>query len=491
MHFKGRTALFLLAPAFLAAGAARASAQAMPPREGSAPGRERPRPVPGPTRLSPGEALFLGGVPDEGAPGTDLPLAMSEAIERGLRHNLGGILSDAARRAAAGERLRLRSDLLPDITTRTSTLSQQINLAAFGFSGFPGTPSVVGPFGVFDTRVFVTAPLVDLRALRNARMGAENLKAADFTYQDARDSIVLAVAGLYLQAAAWESRVEAIRAQLETAEALYQQAVDLKTSGLVPAIEVLRLQVERETQRQRHLAVRNESEKAKLALARAVGLPVAQKLHLTDPMAYRPVEVPPLEALLENALGARSDYQAALARVRAAEAGLAAARAERLPSLSVDANYGTIGRRPNDSHGTYNVTASLTVPIFSGGRVRGSILEGQALLEQRRSEAADLRNRIALEVRTAMLDLESARQQVATAAETVKLGTEQLRHARDRFAAGVSSNIEVVQAQEALAGANDTHISSLLAFSWAKGALARAAGGVEKTYRQYLLDGGR
>ncbi|PYV10429.1 MAG: TolC family protein [Acidobacteria bacterium] len=434
---------------------------------------DRPRAPAGETSADPRCSARLG------LPEGNIALSLSEAIERGLSRNLGSLLADAGRQAAAGERLRLRSELLPEMSVRTGAISQQINLAAFGFRGFPGTPPVVGPFGVFDARVSLSAPLLDLRALRNIRAGGENSKAADLTYQDARDTVVLAVGGLYLQALAAESRVKAAGAQLETAEALYNQAVDMKSSGLVPAIEVLRLQVERQVARQRRIAAENDFEK------HAIGLQAAQRFHLTDPIRYTPLAPVSPEALIEEAAGARADYQAGLARLRAAEARVAAARAERLPSLSLDANYGTIGRRPDESHGTYSVAATVTIPLFQGGRVRGNVLEAEAALRERRSEVDDLRNRIALEIRTALLDVKASSELVEATSEAVKLASEQLEHARDRFAAGVASNLEVVQAQESVAAADDNYIASLFSYNWAKGVLGRAVGGAEKTYRRY------
>ena len=482
MKLAGYGRLACVAAALSAAGA---PAQVVPGRESATTGRERLQARPPLTRGAPPDSAFLGGVPAESAPEGDIALSLSEAIERGLSRNLGSLLADAGRQAAAGERLRLRSELLPEMNVRTGAISQQINLAAFGFRGFPGTPPVVGPFGVFDARVSLSAPLLDLRALRNIRAGGENSKAADLTYQDARDTVVLAVGGLYLQALAAESRVKAAGAQLETAEALYNQAVDMKSSGLVPAIEVLRLQVERHVARQRRIAAENDFEKQKLALGRAIGLQAAQRFHLTDPIRYTPLAPVSPEALIEEAAGARADYQAGLARLRAAEARVAAARAERLPSLSLDANYGTIGRRPDESHGTYSVAATVTIPLFQGGRVRGNVLEAEAALRERRSEVDDLRNRIALEIRTALLDVKASSELVEATSEAVKLASEQLEHARDRFAAGVASNLEVVQAQESVAAADDNYISSLFSYNWAKGVLGRAVGGAEKTYRRY------
>jgi outer membrane protein TolC len=436
-----------------------------------------------------GQSLFFGGVPSGQPTPEEIFLSLTEALERGLKNNLGALLSEQGRRAAQGARWRLLSDLLPNLTTRTTESTQQVNLAAFGFSGFPGVPQIIGPFSIFDARVLLSQPVLDFRAIHNARAGSENVKAADYSYQDARDVVVLVVANLYLQAIAGASRIDAARAQLKTAQALYNQAADLKKAGMVPAIEVLRAQVELQSQHQRLIFFENEFEKQKLNLARAIGLPQGQQFHLTDQITYSPLPPIAWEESLQRAYEARSDYQGAIARVRAAESARKAASGGRLPSLSFHSDYGTIGPSIGDSHGTFTLAGSLTIPIFEGGRVRSEILEAEAALQQRRAEMADLRSRIELELRTAFMDLKAAGEQVDVARSALQLAGQQMEQARDRFQAGVVSNLEVVQAQEALATTNENYVSSLFAYNTAKASLARALGGAEKSVRQFLLGG--
>ncbi|MBI3491426.1 MAG: TolC family protein [Acidobacteria bacterium] len=280
--------------------------------------------------------------------------------------------------------------------------------------------------------------------------------------------------------------VESARAQLDTAQALAQQAADLKQGGLVAGIDVLRADVQLGTARQRLTAAQVEFDKRKLTLARIIGLPLGQAFTLTDPIRAVPFPDISLERAVEQAYRSRSDYQAALARIQAAEANRRAAAGEALPSVKVTADYGDIGLSPRDSHGSFNVTGALNVPIFQGGRTKGKILEADAELRVRRAEADDLKAGIYYEVRTVFLDLQASQEQLQVATRARDLAASQLTQARDRFVAGVAGNIEVVQAQETVALASDQYISAVFTSNLATGNLIRALGGAEEFVRQLL-----
>lgn len=429
---------------------------------------------------------FSGGVPSGRPAEGILALTLAEAIERGLKYNLGLVLGQQGTRTAEAVRLRALSGLLPNASIHVSETAQQINLAALGFSGFPGIPQIIGPFSVVDARAFVTQPVLDLAARYGARAESAGVKAAQFSYEDARDIAVLTVAYLYLQAVAGQARIEAVRAQFATAEALYKRAADMKSAGVVAGIDVLRAQVEMQAQQQRLIYFRNEFEKQKLNLARAIGLPVGQQFNLSDPLSYTPPPALTFEQAVEEAYRSRSDYRRALELVSAAESARRAAQAERYPTVSLDGNYGAIGRSPGQSHGTFVAAASLTIPVFQGERVKAAVLEADARLEQRRAELEDLRAAIYYQVRTAFLDLTAAGEQVQVARSAADLAAQQLAQAQDRFAAGVVNNVEVVQAQEAVATANDNYINGLYGYSLGKASLARALGGAEKRAKQFL-----
>ena len=429
---------------------------------------------------------FLGGVPTGTVSAEPIALSIGDAINRGLDHNLGVLTSEQAADHARGARWIALADLLPNISGRLTESREMINLAVFGFPLPPGVPSLVGPLNVFDARVFVTQSVFDLNEINTSRASAHTAEAARYSYKSARDLVVLVSANLYLQALAASARAESARAQSETAQALYTQAVDLKQGGLVAGIDVLRAQVEFNTEQQRATATANDFEKAKLQLARVIGLPIGQTFTLSDEIPYTPVPEMTLDQALERAYTARPDYQAALERVRAAEASRAAALATALPSVHVTADFGDLGLSPSDARGTYTVTGALNVPIFQGGRTRGKLLEADADLRTRRAEADDLKAQVYYDVRTAFLDLTASAQQLDVASKTRDLAAAQLTQARDRFASGVASNIEVVQAQGAVALANEQYIGGLYSFNVSKASLARALGVAEGAVRQYL-----
>jgi outer membrane protein TolC len=411
---------------------------------------------------------------------------LQEAIQRGLKFNLGLYLSGQGTQQARGARLRALSALLPNLTATVGESSRQVNLAAFGFPPTPGVASVRGPFSVFDARAAAVESL-SFASWNNYRASLENLNTSQLNYQNARDLVVLVSGGLYMQALAGAARIEAVQAQLTTARTLFNQAVDLKKAGVTPGIDVLRAQVEYQVQQQRLVAAKNDFDKQKLQLARAIGLPVGQQIELAEvSMPYSPAPPLAFEQALQRALANRADYKAAKSQVRAAELTRKAAIGEALPSIQFTADYGTIGQTPGNSHGTYTAAGALVIPIFQGGRVKGDVQQADALLAQRKAEADDSRNRIEFEVRSAFLDLNSAAQQVEVARSSVGLAQEQVRQAQDRFAAGVTNNIEVIQAQEALATTNDNYINSLLAHNLAKLSLARALGVAEEATKEFL-----
>ncbi len=432
---------------------------------------------------SPGS--LLGGVPTGSPSAGSLKLTLDDAVKRGLQYNLGIIVGEQAINSARGARMRALSDLMPKLNANTSESQQQINLAAYGFSA-PGIPTIVGPFNLFDARLNFSQTVLDFSMLNKKRAEDENIKAAEFSYRNTRDQVVLVCASLYLQAVAGGSRIDAVRAQLATAQALYDLAVDQKKAGIAAGIDVLRSNVELQEQQQRLIVAEDEFEKEKLALARAIGLPLGQLFTLADPIPYAPLAPMGLDQALEQAYANRSDYQRGTALLRAAESERRSAAGERLPSLGVIANYGDIGETPWNSHGTFTAAASLNIPIFQGGRVRAKLIEADASIKTRKAELEDLRGRIYYEIQTAFLDLKATAERVQVAKSSVDLATEQVTQARDRFSAGVANTIEIVQAQEALARATDNYISSLYSYNIAKAALARGLGIAEGTYQQFL-----
>jgi len=244
--------------------------------------------------------------------------------------------------------------------------------------------------------------------------------------------------------------------------------------------------VQVQNRRQRSIVAENDFAKAKLQLARAIGLPPGQDFTLTDKMPFAPLNDVTIEDALARAYDQRADFLAARDRVSAAEATSRAANAELLPTLNIDADYGTIGNTASGSHPTYTVAATVRVPLFEAGRAQTRRAESEALLQRRRAELEDVKGQIDIEVRTAFLDVRAAAQQLDAAQTTVTLANQELEQARDRFAAGVTGNIEVTQAQESVVAASDTYLAALYAHNLAKASLARALGVAETAIMQYL-----
>ncbi len=426
-------------------------------------------------------------VPSGQASSKVIPLSLAEAIAQGLRSNLGLLLSDDASRVARGERWHALSRLLPTLETATTESQQEINLhALIGAHIPPALPAIAGPFHVFDARAYATAPLVNLSALRAEQAARQNVRSATYTYRQARDTVVLAVGNAYLMTVAAKARVAAARAEVRTAQALYELAADREHAGLSPEIDTLRAHVELKAQQESLLAAENEYETDKLTLARLIGLPDGQRYHLVTAAPYAPLETLNFQQAVGQAYLERGDYQAAQAAVRSAEAERRAVAAERYPTLSVHASADEIGLTLAGAHPTYAVAATVQIPVFQGGRVRGELQVAEARLRQRQQELSSLHDQIAYEIRTALLNLKTSASQVAVARSNIHLAHATLQQARDRFATGVADNIEVVEAQQAAAQADDAYISSLYQFNLSKLSLARAMGVAERDALKYL-----
>ncbi len=420
---------------------------------------------------------------------TDRPfsgrLSLKEAVDRALTHNLGATgLAQAVRQARGQERVA-RSALMPNLNgqIRETYLTQDLQVLGIKL---PGIPAVVGPINYFDVRATLTQNFVDLTALNNHRASEEIVKANEQAVKDARDIVVLATAGAYLQVIAAAARVESAKAQFATAKALYQQTLERRQAGVTAQIDVNRSLVQQQTQQQRIATLENDLARQKINLARLAGLPANDNFQITDTVGYWAPPELGVEEAVKQALDARADLKAAEAQVKAAERARMAARAERLPSLAVSADLGEIGRRFSQAEHTYTVVGSVKIPIWQGGRAAGDIAQAEATLDQRRAEAQDLRGRIESDIRNACLDLKAATSQLELARNNQELAKENLKLTREKFEAGVTESLEVTQASEALASAELDSITALFAHNLAKLSLARALGNTEQRLPDYL-----
>jgi outer membrane protein TolC len=432
----------------------------------------------------------FGSVPEAKATPGVLQLTFTDAIERALRQNLAGLLSEYNTIEARGEKWQQLSDLLPNVSGDVQEVREKVSLQALGFTGslFPGQnlPRVIGPFSYFDVRASATQRVFDWKSIQKYRSSVIGEGVARYNLKDARDLVVLATGNAYLQAIAGAARVETSEAQVESAKALYNKAVAQQQAGVAPAIDTLRAQVEYQTRQQQVIQAANDFAKQKISLARVIGLAPRQEFELAERAPYDPVPIPDVETSVQRAYTMRSDYKAAHDRLVAAQLERSAARAGYYPTLDVAGNYGEIGATPGDVLPTYTVMGTLNVPIFQGGKVHGDVLKADAALRQAEAQLADVRALIDQDVRNALLDLKSSSDQVAVSQSSVKLADQALMQSQDRFSAGVTDNLEVVQAQEAVAVAHENLISSLYLNNLAKVSFARALGRAEEGVREYL-----
>lgn len=439
----------------------------------------------------PTNSPLLGGVPTGTVSTPPVPVSIAQAIKQALAHNLGVLQAEEAVNRAGGGRWIALSEMLPDVKASISETRRETNLEAFGFplnrfSLGVSIPSVVGPFNVFDARVFVEQSVLDVEALHKIRAESHQLSAVRHAYRSARELVVLVAANLYLEGLAAGARATTARAQLETAQALQTQAEDLRRSGIVAGIDVVRAEVRVSTDRQRATAARADFEKAKLQLARVMGLPIGQAITLSDQIPPVPVPEMTVEQALERAYKERPDYLAAKERFEAAESSRRAALSEHLPSVAVSADYGAIGLTAASALSTFAVTGTVSIPIFDGGKTRGHVIQATVDRNNRRNELDDMKAQIYYEVRSAFLDLEATSEELQAATRGRDLSGQQLTQARDRFAAGVANNIEVIQAQEAVALANEQYIDAVFGYNLAKAVLGRALGTVEEAIEKFL-----
>jgi len=416
-----------------------------------------------------------------------LALTLGDVLQRALVSNLGIVTSEAEIDHARGTARVETSDLLPHIAGGMSEVRQKANLEAFGFDPARfGLPPVVGPFNVFDARLYASQTILDFQALNESRSEGHNERAARFTSRSRRDQVAMLSAEMYLQVLAAEARAVSARAQRDTSQTLFTQAQDLKESGIVAGIDVLRAQVRLAGDRQRVTVAEHDAQKTRLDLARMIGLPLGQEFTLSERLPELAMPDMTIDTAVERAYAQRPDYLAAMARVQAADASRGAARGEALPVVRATADYGAIGLSPSTSLSTFSVAGRVTVPIFQGGRDQGRLIEADAELRSRKAEAENLRASIYYDIRNAFLDLEATDEELRTATGARDLAQQTLTQARDRFQAGVASNIEVVEAQQAVALADEEVIDATFGFLIAKATLAGSMGTAEDEIRRFV-----
>jgi len=439
------------------------------------------------TQSAPGPApatSFNGSVATGAISPDTLQLSLDEAVQRGLKTNLGLLLSTTQTDSYRGQRLQDLQALLPTIDAKISESILQNDLAAQGLR-IPGFPTIIGPFGYTDARVNLTWTPLNLNALRTYMAARHNFKSAQLTAEDARQLVILTVGNAYLRILADQAQIESLDAQVSTSGVSLKQATDNHSAGTAPRLDELRARVDNQSLQQQLIVARNTREKDKLALAHIIGLPMAQQFALTDTAPYTAFDQPDIQAAIKQALANRKDRQASAEATAAYVDQRKAATADRFPTFKAEADYGDIGVNLRHSHGTGNATGTLTIPIFKEAQFRGEAKQAQADLDKQRDHQSDLDAQIEADVRDALLDIASSQQQVEVSHSNVELSTEVLSEAQQRYAAGVSDNLAVSDAQQTVAQANSQYVNSLYQHNIAKLNLARALG-VAQNYKEYL-----
>ena len=431
---------------------------------------------------------YQGSVADKTLVPGVMPLSLDEAIARGLRHNLGLILSSQNQLSARATQLGQLQSLLPTITANVKESEQQTDLQAQGLK-IAGFPAIIGPYAYTDIRATLTWSLVNVASLQNYLASKHNFRSAQLSVEDARDEVVLSVGNAYLTVIADKGRILSAEAQVATAKVSLDQAVANHQAGTAPLLDELRARVDYQTQQQTLIQSQSSFDKDKIALARAIGLPLEQQFELSDQAPYAELDGIDPDTAVQQAIATRPDLKAFNEQVLGAERARKAATAERYPTASFTGDYGDIGVNPSHSHGTGDATGAIDIPVLEEGKIRGDKLTAQTQLEQKQAQLSNLRGQISADVRDSILDIQAAQKEVQVARSNVQLASEALSEAQQRFAAGVSDNLAVSQAQQSVAQADDQYISSLYQHNVAKLSLARALGVAQTGYKAYV--GGR
>lgn len=412
-------------------------------------------------------------------------LTLREAIEKGLQANLSVLVAETRTQEARGTQTRrLSAALLPHVGVENYANYQNRNLRAFGIS-VPGLPEMVGPFSNYEFGFSANQNIVDLQSYRNWKASERAVEASKMDYQDARDLIVRAIGGLYLDGQSAAARADAAQSRVADSEALYRLARSKHDAGTATGVDLLRAQVQLANDKQVLLAARNQSKQALIVLARNLGMSPGTALELAEPLQFQPSPLPQPQSVLPSALLARADYLSLATQRQGLVEQQRANHARYFPKLSISGNYGGLGRSIGGVLGTGIIQGEIDFTVFDRDR-NGESQELVSRLKRIDDQIADLRLGIEQDIREALLNLDSSSEQVAVAKDGQDLAVRELKLAHDRFESGVTNNIEVLTAQDELARAQENYIVAVSGYADAKFALARAVGGTEANISQYL-----
>jgi len=417
-------------------------------------------------------------------PGEALRLTLDQAVALAIKQNPTAQIAILTAAESEQDKNIARADLLPQVSAHISDEAQKVNLRAEfgGVPAFPGLPKTLGPFQLFSAGPSVSAPVFDLTLWQRYQAARNTASASKANSLSTREQVILLVVSQYIGTLRAVANVEASQSRVELAQALYDQAADLQKEGVGTGIDTLRANVELQNEKQRLLEAENDRETSLYGLSRLLNLDPRQKVALADSLSFFETPQPDVEGSIEEALGNRQEWKALASQIKAAADQKKAAQALRLPNVRFDGEFSYVGTSGNTTLPTYTYEGSVNLPLFTGGRIHAQVVSADLEIRKLQEQRADLRNQIALEVKTALLNLDSARNEVQVANLGVQLSKEEVDQARDRFKAGVANNIEVIQAQDSLSRANDNQIAALYRFNQARADLARSVGQMEKVY---------
>jgi outer membrane protein len=423
------------------------------------------------------------GLPTE-APTGVMRLTLDQAVTLALKQNTTTRIAVLSAAQSEQDQKIALSQLLPQAQLGVTEEWQRVNiLAQFGGEKiFPGFPTHIGPYSVFSAGPSFDGPVFDLTLFRRYQASRHAANASRADSLSTREQVILLVVSQYIGTLRSIADVQASQSRVDLAQALYNQAADLQKEGVGTGIDTLRANVELQNENQRLLEAQASRDTTLFGLSRLLNLDPRQQLELADSLSFFDTPQPDVEASIEEGLSARPEWKSLQEQMRAAESQKKAAFASRLPSVHFSGNWAQLGTEPSSVIPTYTYSGTMSVPLFTGGRIRAENVRADLDIQKLQQQQSDLRNQIALDVKTALINLDSARNQVRVANLGVQLSKEEVDQARDRFNAGVANNIEVIQAQDSLARANDNQIAALYRFNQARADLARSVGQMEKVY---------
>ena len=416
------------------------------------------------------------------AAGGPLKLTLDRAVGLALKQNPTAQIAVLQAAQAVQDKNIARAALLPQADLQTYDAVRRSNIEAQLGIEFPGVPQHIGPINIFNAGPTFGMPVFDLNLwnrYRSARAGANASKENSLS---TREQVILLVVSQYIGTLRAMATVEAAQSRVELAQALYDQAADLQKEGVGTGIDTLRANVELQNEKQALLVAQADRDASLFGLSKLLNLDPHQEIQLEDSLSFFDTPQPDVNSSIDEALASRPEWRALEQQTKAADFDKKASQDLRLPTLRLDGNWAYQGTRLNNGIPVYNYQATLDVPLFTGGRTHAEIVRSDLQLKVLDEQKADLRNQIALDVKTALLNLKSARNQVEVANLGIQLSKEEVEQARDRFQAGVANNIEVIQAQDALARANDNQIAALYRFNQARADYAKSVGQMERIY---------